>query len=243
MIDTIICGDCLEVMPNIPNNSVDMVLADLPYGTTKLKWDSLIPLEPLWHEISRVTKDESALAFTASQPFTTTLVASNIKQFRHEWIWKRHSTANFLHVKYQPFKGHENIVVFSKHARTIKYNPIKSLGKAYTHKHNITKLKNADYGGGYTPTGFTEYNGERNPQSVIELDSHNGGRYHATQKPVALFEYLIRTYTNEGDTVLDPTCGSGTTAVACHESNRHYICIEKEPEYCAIAEKRIAEVL
>jgi len=246
MIDTIICGDCLDVMPALEGNSVDMVLADLPYGTTKLKWDSLIPLEPLWHEISRVTKDGSALVFTASQPFTTTLISSNIEQFRYEWVWIRTHGANFLTANYQPLKAHENVVVFSrrpaaytKNGTPMRYNPQRFKGKLRRGEDGYTNK--ADYGiKMFTPKtdGLLRY-----PNTLIETKNHNAGRYVVTQKPVALFVYLIRTYTNEGDTVLDPTCGSGTTAVACRKSNRHYICIEKEPEYCAIAEKRLSEML
>jgi len=251
MIDTIICGDCLEVMPTLEDKSVDMVLADLPYGTTKLKWDSLIPLDKLWGELSRITKDDSALVFTSSQPFTTTLIASNIKRFRYEWIWCRKRPANFLTANYQPLKIHEDIAVFSqrpatftKQDRHMRYYPIKETIKHIIYRNKETKSNVlSDYGGfsGIIPGGRVYK--DKHPKSIIEFKSHNGSRYHPTQKPVALFEYLIRTYTNEGDTVLDPTAGSGTTAVACHKLNRHYICIEKEPEYCVIAEKRISEML
>lgn len=247
MLDTIICGDCLEIMPQIPDKSVDMVLADLPYGTTKLKWDSLIPLEPLWCELSRITKDDSALVFTASQPFTTTLISSNIEQFRYEWIWCRRRMANFLTAKYQPMKIHENILVFSNAPATytkrglwLRYNPIMKEGKPYSRK-GLAGDKYGKYGAALLQQ--TSNNGTRYPLSIIEFKNENNKRYHTTQKPPALFEYLIRTYTNEGDTVLDPTCGSGTTAVACKRSDRHYICIEKEADYCAIAEKRLKEML
>jgi len=249
MIDTIICGDCLEVMPTLEDNSVDMVLADLPYGTTKLKWDSLIPLDKLWGELSRITKDDSALVFTASQPFTTTLIASNIKQFRYEWIWHRKSRASFLTSNYRPLKYHENVLVFSKSPATfvkngssMTYNPIKEKGTPYHRDALAGPSANSKYGGAKN-IEVPDNTGTRYPNSIIEFKNPTNARGHIVEKPVALFEYLIRTYTNEGDTVLDPTCGSGTTAVACKRSDRHYICIEKEPEYCAIAEKRLAEML
>lgn len=247
LIDTIICGDCLEVMPTIEDKSVDMVLADLPYGNTKLKWDTIIPLDILWRELSRITKDDSALVFTASQPFTTTLISSNIEQFRYEWIWCRRRMANFLTAKHQPMKIHENILIFSKapstftkSGRWMRYNPLMSAGTPYI-REGLLGDRKGTYGGA-TIVKKEENTGTRYPLSIIEFKSHNH-KEHITQKPVALFEYLIKTYTNEGDTVLDPTTGSGTTAVACKRSNRHYICIEKEPEYCAIAEKRLAEML
>ena len=237
-------------MPTIPDNSVDMVLADLPYGTTKLKWDSLIPLEPLWREISRVTKDDSALVFTASQPFTSTLVLSNPRMFRYEWIWVRNGKASFLTSNYRPMKSHENVIVFSKlpatytkSGRSMKYNPIKKEREKPLYYEKITSLTDlSDYGYNKHTPAKREYT-DKHPTSVLIPPNSYKDRVIVSQKPVALFEYLIRTYTNEGDTVLDPTCGSGTTAVACHKSNRHYICIEKEQEYCEIAEKRLNEML
>jgi len=237
-------------MPTIPDKSVDMILADLPYGTTKLKWDSLIPLDKLWGELSRVTKDDSAFVFTASQPFTTTLIHSNIEQFRYEWIWCRYSNASYLTTHYRPMKIHENILVFSKapasfnqHRKAMPYYPIMTEGKPFTRKAPAGTNRLTKFGGAGTIEKQADNLGTRYPTSIIKFGIHNGNRHHATQKPVALFEYLIKTYTNEGDTVLDPTCGSGTTAVACHKSNRHYICIEKEQEYCDIANKRLKEML
>jgi len=236
MIDTIICGDCLEVMPTIPDNSVDMVLADLPYGVTHCKWDSVIPLNLLWPEWLRICK--GAMVFTAMQPFTSTLVMSNPKWFSHDLIYYKPTTTGFLNANRMPLRAHEHILIFGK---GLTFNPQFTKGKPNNSRGTYEEYKGDIYG---------DHNKKRSapttkkyPRSVIRFNRPPPPLLHPTQKPVALFEYLIRTYTNEGDTVLDPTCGSGTTAVACRKSNRHYICIEKEQEYCAIAETRIAEIL
>ena len=253
MIDTIICGDCLEVMPQIEDKSVDMVLADLPYGVTACKWDTPIDLDALWVNWLRICK--GAIVLTGTQPFTSRLVMSHPNLFKDEWVWDKQIHSNFLHAKRHPLKYHENILVFSLNSYTYNPQPRKlsqaTLERAKYKRTITTRSPTSLYpqialrDGRDKTTGF--------PKSIISFkkDRYSAGqnqyktitRYHNTQKPVALFEYLIRTYTNEGDTVLDPTCGSGTTAVACRESNRHYICIEKEPEYCAIAERRVKEML
>jgi len=245
MIDTIICGDCLEIMPQIPDKSIDMVLADLPYGVTACKWDTPLDLDALWVNWLRVCT--GAIVLTGTQPFTSRLVMSKPDLFRYEWMWDKGRGTNFLLARKMPLKRHENVLVFSKNG--IKYNPQmadRNDGGRWKRKRNTVRTHSDHY-----PDNMDYYNIPREkafPHTVLTIPNEVNNQfkqqhYHSTQKPVALFEYLIRTYTNEGDTVLDPTAGSGTTAVACKRSDRHYICIEKEPEYCAIAEKRIAEML
>jgi len=246
MIDTIICGDCLEVMPTIPDKSVDMVLADLPYGVTACKWDTPLPLDDLWCEWLRICK--GAIVLTGTQPFTSKLVMSQPKLFKYEWIWDKGRGTNFLLARKMPMKRHENVLVFYNGSHN--YNPQmverEGDGKKRFARHYGPRKPSEQY---QVTTRKEQMRNELAlPHTLLRFNPVNSNQFkknyaHATQKPVALFEYLIRTYTNEGDTVLDPTCGSGTTSVACRKSNRHYICIEKEPEYCKIAEKRIAEML
>ena len=243
----VIQGDCLDVMKQIPDKSIDMILCDLPYGTTACKWDTIIPFEPLWEQYKRIIKDNGAIVLTASQPFTSALVMSNPDMFKYEWIWEKAVGSNFATLKYMPMKEHENILVFGK-GRTI-YNPQmqerKGSGKArsmYTYKSNTVS-------GDAISNMVTNRSGEkydenkRNPSSVQFFNNREDTRgLHPTQKPVALFEYLIKTYTNEGDLVLDNCAGSGTTGVACKNLGRNYILIEKEQEYIDIINKRIASV-
>jgi site-specific DNA-methyltransferase (adenine-specific) len=231
-INRVIQGDCLEVMRDIPDGSVDMILCDLPYGTTACKWDAIIPFEPLWEQYERIIKDNGAIVLTASQPFTTTLAYSNIKNFRYSWVWEKEQGVNFLMAKKQPLKVHEDVLVFYKKQPT--YNPQMTKGKPYV----SGKGTSGDVTGNVTKVQ-TENSGTRYPRSVIKVNRETG--LHPTQKPVALFEYLIRTYTNEGEVVLDNCIGSGTTAVAAINTNRQFIGIEREPEYVEIANKRIEE--
>jgi len=247
MLNTIINGDCLEVMKKIPDKSIDMILCDLPYGTTSCHWDTVIPFEPLWEQYKRIIKDNSAIVLTASQPFTTLLINSNIEWFKYEWIWIKNSTIGFVHAKNQPMKMHENIVVFSKapmgHAsllkeKRMKYYPInaKNNGIKIVQKkpETIGPRTNQDGRAYYAQTNFS--------RSCIKFDSDiKNMPLHPTQKPVALFEYLIRTYTNNNDTVLDNCIGSGTTAIACINSGRNFIGIEKDLKYYNIACKRVKE--
>ena len=240
-LDTVVyCGDCLEIMPNLPK--VDMILCDLPYGTTACKWDTIIPFEPLWKEYKRIIKDNGAIVLTASQPFTSALVMSNVKMFKYEWIWEKDKPSNFALANKQAMKYHENILVFG--SGTTRYN------KQITVGHKPMNAQ-ASYGRtfhGSVPSLNVEnrYKGgktERNPSSIIKVNTvkHNSldkGGLHPTQKPVALFEYLIKTYTNEGDLVLDNCVGSGTTAVACKNTNRKCVGIELSEDYCAIAAAR-----
>lgn len=239
MIGKIICGDCLEVMKSISDKSIDMILCDLPYGTTACKWDTIIPFEPLWEQYKRIIKDNGAIVLTASQPFTSMLVMSNLKWFKYEWIWNKVHAVGFQVAKYRPMQQHENTLVFGK--GKIKYNPImidrpKKRNSALYGNSEVSPLKHVHY----TEREYTQWY----PKSIVEFSGANHyNMNHPTQKPVALFEYLIKTYTNEGDLVLDNCAGSGTTGVACKNLNRNFILIEKEPEYCAIGEKRLRNTL
>ena len=229
-MNKVIQGDCLQIMKDIPDKSIDMILCDLPYGTTACKWDTIIPFEPLWEQYKRIIKDNGAIVLTASQPFTTTLINSNIKHFRYSWTWEKEQGVNFLMAEKQPLKVHEDVCVFSK--RQTVYNPQMSEGKPY-----ISGKGDSGEVTGRVKKVQTKNNGTRYPRSVIQFKRETG--LHPTQKPVALFEYLIKTYTNEGDLVLDNCAGSGTTGVACKNTNRNYILIEKEPEYIEIINKRL----
>lgn len=226
-------GDCLEIMKDIPDKSIDMILCDLPYGTTACKWDTIIPFEPLWDLYKRIIKSNGAIVLTASQPFTSLLVMSNIKWFKYEWIWKKDNCSNFMMLKKQTGKKHENVLVFYDKQPT--YNPQMNIGKeSHSTGNNIGKIQ-----------GKREYIGIKDfkirevdktnlkyPTSIIKFNACGRGlAQHPTQKPVALFEYLIKTYTNENDTVLDNCAGSGTTAIACINTNRKWICIEKDEDY------------
>ncbi len=233
-MNKVILGDCLEVMKDIPNKSIDMILCDLPYGTTACKWDVVIPFEPLWEQYKRIIKDNGAIVLTASQPFTSALVMSNIKMFKYSWVWQKTRFSNQMLAKYQPLKMHEDVLVFSKLKHNYQPQGLVRVDKLTRQGKKITD----NIGGGERATvyrqEFTNY-----PKSIQVFKNETG--YHPTQKPVALFEYLIKTYTNEGDLVLDNCAGSGTTGVACKNLNRNYILIEKEQEYIDIINKRLNE--
>jgi len=239
----IICGDCLEIMKQIPDKSVDMVLCDLPYGIGKTiaKWDSSISLKDLWVSYNRICKDDCMLVFTSQQPFTSTLVCSNLQKFNCEWIWEKSKASNFLQARNQPLKAHENIIVFNMKDK--KYNYQKTKGKPYigagrTKKGSQTELLNNVP----NPTFRHDNAGDRFPRTVqYFITAEKEGCFHPTQKPIALFEYLIKTYSNEGNVILDNCAGSFTTAVACDNLGRDWICIEKEQKYCDIGLKRINE--
>ena len=233
--------DCLEGMKRIPDKSIDMILADLPYGTTNCKWDTIIPLEPLWEQYERIIKDNGAVVLTASQPFSSTLVMSNPKLFRYEWVWDKKNPTNFAMAKKQPLKYHETILVFAK--KQIEYYPIKWRGKP-NHKQGL--LKNDQRSEVYGKIKRTKDNlsGMKYPRSIIEISKHSSqGGLHPTQKPVALFEYLVKTYTNEGDVVLDNCMGSGTTAIAAINTNRNFIGFEMDENYHKLANQRIEQHL
>lgn len=239
MID-LIHGDCLEEMEYLEDISVDMVLADPPYGTTQCKWDSIISLEPMWKNLKRIIKPNGAIVLNAAQPFTTMLIGSNIDMFKYSLIWKKTKTSHFAQAPYRFLTEHEDISIFScggtsKNAKNrMKYNPqglsdCKKIVKGKRHSdHRPSNNIQADYV--QTKTGY--------PKSVLEFKSV-GKSVHPTQKPVALMEYLIKTYTNEGETVLDFTMGSGTTGVACKNLKRNFIGIELDKNYFKIARKRI----
>jgi site-specific DNA-methyltransferase (adenine-specific) len=231
-VNTITEGDCLQVMKGIPDKSVDMILCDLPYGTTACKWDTIIPFEPLWEQYKRIIKDNGAVVLTASQPFTSALVMSNPNMFSCSWIWEKEQGVNFMMSKKQPMKVHEDILIFSK--KQPKYNPVMTEGKPYI----SGKGTSGDVTGNVIKIQ-TENKGTRYPRSVIKINRQTG--LHPTQKPVALFEYLIKTYTNEGDLVLDNCAGSGTTGVACQNLKRNFILIEQEPEYVEICKNRLRQ--
>lgn len=228
-------GDCLDLMKNIGTGTVDMVLADLPYGTTMCKWDSIIPFEPMWEQIERITTDTAAILLFAAAPFDKVLACSNLKLFRHEWIWEKPSATGFFNAKKMPLKAHENVLVFYKSLPT--YNPQKTTGherKTAKRKHKQSECYGKEFGtSSYDST-------ERYPRSVIKYSSDKRhSNLHPTQKPVSLCEYLISTYTNKGDMVLDFCMGSGTTGVAAKNLQRDFIGIEQDDSYFAISEDRI----
>ena len=225
-------GDCLELMKTIPDKSIDLVLTDPPYGTTACKWDSVIPFEPMWAEIKRIAKVPAAIVFTSAQPFSAALVMSNPKMFRYDLVWNKTQPTGFYNANRMPLRSHEDILVFYKSLPT--YNPIKTAGKPYTCKRGSS----SDVYQGKDLT-VTVSDGKRYPLSVHTFIKDKD-KSHPTQKPVALLEYLIKTYTNEGDTVLDFTMGSGSTGVAAKNLNRNFIGIEQDDKYFEIAEKRIA---
>ena len=233
-------GDCLERMKEIPDGSVDMVMTDPPYGTTACKWDSVIPLEPMWEQLKRIIKPSGAIVMTASQPFTSTLVISNVKNFKHEWIWQKNCGSNFATLKANPFKEHESVVVFCLTKPT--FNAIRQErsagGKAMVASCKYNGVAGGEVMGGSLKNDKANRDpNTRHPSSVQKFNVQRG--IHPTQKPVALMEYLIKTYTNEGETVLDFTMGSGTTGVACVNLGRSFIGIEMDENYFNIASDRI----
>ena len=230
----LIRADCLDALAMIPDQSVDMVLCDLPYGTTQNKWDAVIPFEPLWAEYRRICK--GAVVLTAAQPFTSMLVLSNLTCFTQHLVWKKNVASNFLNANRQHLMRHEDVVVFS--ARQPTFNKQLQPGKPYRAKRSGRDDTGDNYGNIAVRTD-TVNEGTRNPISILEFDREVG--HHPTQKPVALMEYLIRTYTNEGDTVLDNTMGSGTTGVACENTGRKFIGIERDPTYFDVAVGRISD--
>ena len=231
-------GDCLELMKDIPDKSIDMILCDLPYGTTACKWDTIIPFDPLWVEYKRIIKKRGAIVLTATQPFASALVMSNPKGFKYEWVWDKARPSGFQVAKYKPMQRHENVLVFTSKGERVHYFPIMELrdkpakGRVASSSES-SPLKYSD--------GKTRIYTHKNPQSIIVFPKPNKA-VHPTQKPVPLCEYLIKTYTNEGETVLDNCMGSGTTGVSCVNTNRNFIGIELDDEYFEIAKRRISEV-
>ena len=230
---TLLNGDCLELMKDIPDKSIDLILCDLPYGTTQCKWDVIIPFDKLWAHYNRIIKDNGAILLFSRQPFTSQLVSSNLKMYRHELIWQKEQATNFLHIKKQFGQITENIEVFYKHQPT--YNPqmVKSDKPIKSNGGNSSKTYNNQ-----TFIGSNEVRYEKYPTNILCFKRDKTG-LHPTQKPVALLEYLIKTYTNEGDTVLDNCMGSGSTGVACINTNREFIGIELDENYFNIAKERL----
>ena len=234
----ILLGDCLELMKDIPNGSIDMILADLPYGTTQCKWDSIIDLPKLWEQYERIIKPNGAIVLTAAQPFTSILVMSNLKLFKYDWVWKKPKGTGHLNAKKQPMRDKEDVLVFYKAQCT--YNPQMTEGKPYKEKSGWKGTEGYEGYGVDKRTG-NDNNGFRYPKQVQEFGVVERGTLHPTEKPIDLFRYFIRTYTNEGELVLDNTAGSGTTAIACLEENRQFIVMEKEQKYYDIILKRVAD--
>lgn len=230
-------GDCLDVMGgNIPDKSVDMILCDLPYGTTQCSWDTIIPFEPLWEQYKRVIKDNGAIVLFGSEPFTSKLVCSQIDLFRYDLVWDKQRGSDFLNANRKPLDCHENILVFYKKSPT--YNPQYTFALPY--KCRIGKPKRRGVYNEVARLDIDNQDGHRYPTTVLSF-AKEGTALHSTQKPVALLEWLIRTYTSEGETVLDNCMGSGSTGVACIGTNRKFIGIEKDEKIFDIAKKRIEE--
>jgi len=237
-LNTVICADCLEVMPEIADKSIDMILCDLPYGTTACSWDTIIPFEPLWEQYKRIIKDNGAIVLTASQPFTSKLVMSNLDMFKYEWIWEKSKATGFFDAKKRPLNNYEDILVF--YNKQPMYNP-QMMEAENIYKRGFVRRKKSDCYGEEKDFEQKE-TGLRYPKRIIEVgNADTKDIVHPTQKPIALFEYLIKTYTNKSDTVLDNCAGSGTTGVACQNLNRKFILIEKEQKYIDIIKKRLAQ--
>ena len=231
-LDTVVCGNCLEIMSVMPDNSVNLIVADLPYGTTACEWDKKIPLESMWKEFRRLTGRHKPIVLFSSQPFTSELVMSNQKQFRCEWVWQKTLGGGFLNANRHPLKRHENILIFSYGAPI--YNPQFEDGKPY----RCTRAAAGETTFDQTVAGWTtENNGYRYPTTNLEYASETG--LHPTQKPLELLKYLIRIYSNPGDIVLDPVIGSGTTAVAALKLGRYFYGCDINPGYVKLANQRI----
>lgn len=227
LLNKITRGDCFDIMPELPDKSIDMILCDLPYGTTQNKWDSVLPLDKLWEQYKRIIKDNGAIVLTAQTPFDKVLGVSNLDMLRYEWIWDKKLSTGFLNAARMPLKRHENVLVFYKNLPV--YNPIKTQGKPYTDK--VRERKSDNYGD-FKPRASTNETGMRLPTSIIEIsNADRGGKSHPTEKPVELYEYFIKTYTNPGDIILDNCSGSGVLAEAALNLRRQYICIEITEKY------------
>ena len=237
----LINGDCLEKMKDIPGGSIDAVITDPPYGTTNCRWDTIIPFEPMWEQLKRITKKNGAIVLFGSQPFTSALVMSNPKMFKYEWVWEKPKGTGHLNAKKMPMNNYENITVF--YSKQPTYNPQWTYGKPYTSAKSgsVNKVAKTEVSGKHFdgPSYRNGSDGRRYPLRVQKFGVVERGTVHPTQKPIKLMEYLIKTYTNEGETVLDFTMGSGTCGVACKNLNRNFIGIEKDEVYFKIAKQRI----
>ena len=239
-INKVIQGDCLEVMKDIPDKSIDMILCDLPYGTTACKWDTIIPFDKLWEQYERIIKPNGAIVLTASQPFTSALVMSNVKKFKYSWTWDKVTAKGHLVAKYRPMQQTEEICVFGK--GKINYYPIMEIREKDRKDVSVEYSRTQIMGGTTTKEKEKILRTHRYPKTLLRYSNAiQKGKVHPTQKPVELFEYLIKTYTNEGELVLDNTAGSGTTAIACLNTNRQFIVMEKEQKYYDIILKRVAD--
>lgn len=238
---SVLSGDCLQVMATLEAGSIDAIITDLPYGTTACKWDAVIPFAPLWEQVRRVLKQNGVFVTTASQPFTSALVMSNPTQFKHEWIWKKDKSGNIAVLKYQPAKVHESVIVFGMGAS--RYNPQMEIRPETNRRNNAPRTNKVGIQGD-KPFHIEHSRGAdpvKYPTSVKEYNCVRNGQ-HPTQKPVELLRYLIRTYTNPGDTVLDPCCGSGTTGVAAQLERRNCVLIEREEKYLEITRQRLLAI-
>ena len=240
-------GDCLEIMKTIPDCSIDMILCDLPYGTTQCKWDNIIPMNILWEQYRRIIKDNGAIVLFGSEPFSSLLRTSNIKMYKYDWYWLKNKPQGFLNAKKMPLKNYETVSVFYKNPPI--YNPqglvkIDRVVKNTGTKNSTSLKENGDKTSANNAIKNVFYNQEftNYPTQTLEFSNSSGkGNLHPTQKPIDLCEYLIKTYTNEGDIVLDNCAGSGTTGIACINTNRSYILIEKEEKYFDIINERVAK--
>lgn len=245
MINKILHGNCLELMKDIPSGSIDMILADLPYNVTGLKWDSIIPLDKLWEQYERIIKPNGAIVLTAMQPFTTELISSNRRLFKYTWVWNKVKPGNFLTAKLKPMQNHEDIIVFSKantancNKNNMCYYPIlEKREKPRKYK----KEADSDIYARKNTTSIEYTTDFKYPKSILEISNANQkNKLHPTQKPIELFEYLIKTYTKEGEVVLDNTAGSGTTGIACLNTKRQFILMEKDPNYFEKIKKRVGD--
>lgn len=232
-------GECIEIMRSFPDNLFDMVLCDLPYGTTQNKWDSVIPFAQLWEQYWRVAKPNAAIVLTAAQPFTSALVMSQVQYFKYDWTWRKPKGTGHLNAKKQPMRDKEDILIFGK-GQTI-YNPQFGQGAPYKNKAGpLAETGLTDNYGTFGSYREGSVDGKRYPKQVLDFPVVERGNIHPTQKPVELFEYLINTYTNPGMTVLDNCAGSGTTAIAARNLGRQWVCIEQDPDYYAKAIERLS---
>ena len=239
---SLLFGDCLERMKEIPDGSVDLILTDPPFGTTKCSWDSMIPFEPMWEQLKRVIKPNGAVVLFSAQPFTTVLISSNMKCFKYSMVWKKSKCGSPLTAKYKPLTKHEDVNVFSLHRKTLNYYPQMSVGEPYKRKYTPNKTNNMEFGIRGVETNNL---GTRHPTTILDFPQQwrRQDQIHPTQKPVELMEFLVKSFTREGETVLDFTMGSGSTGVACLNTNRRFIGIEMNEEYFNIAKDRIEKSL
>lgn len=232
-------GDCLEVMEDIPNKSIDAIICDLPYGTTNNKWDVIIPLVPLWEAYNRIITDSGTIVLTSSQPFTSILVMSNTKNFKYEWIWRKSIASGSMNAKIMPLKNHESVLIFSGNSKKVTYYPQMEIGTPYKTKAQVFTASN--YGEQFRPEVVNH--GTRYPTSVFDVPNPRIKGGHPTQKPAELMRYLIETYTLPHQTVLDNCMGSGATGVACVQTNRQFVGIELDEDYYTLAKAKISETI